>query len=277
MKSDPQFYKIFKSCPFLFQVFAPINLDAGYRFDSRAYKSIDRTCDGIFEAADEDEPTYIVEFQVKKESDVYPRLFLVMALYQLENPNREVRGVIIIPRPANDPKPPTWFSLASCGEGFRVLYLIEVLAELPEDHPLVAVFKPFLESNEEVLAEAAPKCVRQIRQSNPEPWQREELEEVFFSWLSQRFRSLSKKEVMAMFDFVPLEETRFYKEVKQEGHEEGHEEGREEANERALEFVAALLKDQRARGEITEQDLQKRLQQAQAHFARSGGENPTAG
>ena len=223
MKSDPHFYKIFQTCPELFLVFAPIDLSAGYRFGSQAYKAIDRTYDGIFEAEDDRAPTYIVEYQVKNIENIYPRVFLEMAGYQLEHPKREVRGLLIFLNRKSDPQPVTWWAFSQgCGMGFQVVYLDQVLAELTAEHPLVATLKPLIESNRTLLEQQVSTCLRNIRGANLDLRQKDTLEDVFLSLLTQRFQTMTKKEVVTMFGLdTPVEETVFYKEVFHEGEVKG--------------------------------------------------------
>lgn len=227
MKSDPHFYKIFKACPELFNVFAPIDMTAGYRFASQAYKEIDRTYDGIFEPVDKNAPTFIIEYQVEPEPNIYPRIFLEMSGYQLEHMDRKIRGVVIFLSESSDPKLAPWRDFSKgCGEGFCVVCLDVRLARLTQHHPLVATFKPLLERNKKDLELQASKCLRNIRKAKLEPEQKVALEDVFFSWLTQRFKSLTKKEILAMFGFdTPVEETVFYKEVHHEGKIEGGDQG----------------------------------------------------
>ena len=112
MKSDTQFYQIFKKCPNLFAEIVPFDLSAGYRFSSRAYKQVDRTYDGLFEPSDEKAPTLIVEWQVKPEPNIYPRIFMEAGGYQLEEPKRRVKMVLIYPNEACDPKLLPWREFA---------------------------------------------------------------------------------------------------------------------------------------------------------------------
>jgi len=228
MKSDPHFYKIFMACPELFVVFAPIDMKAEYRFASQAFKEIDRTYDGIFEPVDKTAPTYIIEYQVELEANVYPRIFLEMSGYQLEHMDREVRGIVIFLCESSDPKLTPWWNFSQgCGEGFCVVYLDRVLAELTSDHPLVATFKPLVEHNKKNLKQQALECLQNIRKADLKPNQKAALEDVFLSWLTQRFKSLTKKEITAMFGFdTPVEETVFYKEVLHEGEMRGEIRGK---------------------------------------------------
>ena len=76
-------------------------------------------------------------------------------------------------------------------------------------HPLVAVFKPLLAESEESLQRQAAGYFRTIKQSSLSTACKRTLEEVFVSWLEQRFKDKTKKEIeMILLGELPdLEET----------------------------------------------------------------------
>ena len=120
MESDPHFYEIFKKCPRLLNVLVPLNHEAGYSFRSVTFKRTHRSSDGVIEPEDPSEPTYILEFQVSSDKTVYPRILVEMALYNLEHADRDIRGILVFPREADDPKPDTWTRLITCGRQVRI-------------------------------------------------------------------------------------------------------------------------------------------------------------
>ena len=264
MESDPHFYQIFQKCPGLFSDMVPIDISAGYTFTSRAYKRVARTYDGILEPKRKDAPTKIVEWQVEALDDVYPRIFQEMSGYHLENPDRKVEGVLIFPSERNDPKTYPWFQFSHCGMGFQVLYLDVVLRALGEQHPLYAVFQPFMVSSTEIVEAEASQWLGVIRKAPLTDGQKECLEEVFFSWLTQRLKTRGQKEIRAMFGFdTPVEETVFYKEVLSEG--------KEEANKKAIKFFEAQMKELLDMGAITKDDYQQRISTIRAQLSGNQG------
>ena len=76
-------------------------------------------------------------------------------------------------------------------------------------HPLVAVFKPLLAESEEVLQRQAAGYFRAIKHSSLDPACKRTLEEVFVSWLEQRLKHKTKKEIETMLlgELPDLEET----------------------------------------------------------------------
>ena len=176
-----------------------------------------------------------MEYQVEPKATIYPRIFMEMSGYQLEHMDREVRGILIFINEQSDPKLHNWWDLSQgCGKAFQVVYLEEVIEELPEDHPLAATFKPLVESNRKSLGQHASNYLKVIRNAPLQPDQKIALEDVFLSWLTQRFKNASKKEIIAMFGLeTPVEETVFFKEVFHEGKVEGKVEGKIEGEIKA--------------------------------------------
>ncbi len=69
-----------------------------------------------------------------------------------------------------------------------------------------------------------------------------------------KFEHLSRREVESMLD-ITLQQTRVYREIKEEGREEGHKEGREEGREVMAKAISGLLT--KRLGEIPEQMRRK--------------------
>ncbi|MDJ0837196.1 MAG: DUF2887 domain-containing protein [Acidobacteriota bacterium] len=269
MKSDTHFYQIFRKCPNLFADVVPFDKSAGYSFSSRAFKQVDRTYDGLFEPTDKTFPAWVVEFQAAWEVSVYPRLLHEATGLQLEEPDWTIECIIVFLNEGCDPKPYPWHQFARCGNGFRVIYLDVALRELGEDHPLYAVFQPFLEQNEETVKANAAQWLKVIRKAPLAKDERACLEEVFLSWLTQRFKTLSKKEIMKMFGFdTPVEETVFYKEVKQEAWDECEK----QSNKRAVNAFEARLKGFLEKGIISEEVYQQEVSAFRAQISGNHGE-----
>ena len=259
--SDPHFYQIFRKCPNLFAALVPLDISAGYAFTSRAYKHVNRSYDGILEPTRKDAATKIIEWQVAPQRDVYPRIFHEMSGYQLEEPDRKVEGVLIFPTKASDPKFYPWHQFGHCCSGFRIVYLDVALRQLGEDHPLYAVFQPFMEEDAEVVEAKASQWLNVIRKAPLADEQIESLEDVFLSWLTQRFKTRTKKEIRTMFGFdTPVEETVFYKEVKQEGRDEG------------IDAFEARMKDFLDKGIITKSMYDQEISTFRATLSGNQGE-----
>jgi predicted transposase YdaD len=92
---------------------------------------------------------------------------------------------------------------------------------------LVAVFKPLLAESAEALQRQAAGYFRAIKHSSLSPVCKRTLEEVFVSWLEQRFRDKTKKEIETMLlgELPDLEETASGKDLIRIGEKRGLEEG----------------------------------------------------
>jgi predicted transposase YdaD len=95
---------------------------------------------------------------------------------------------------------------------------------------LVAVFKPLLAESKELLRRQAAGYFQTIRHSSLSAAGKASLEEVFVSWLVQRFKGNTWKEIeMILLSGLPdLEETVAGKELIQIGEQRGEQRGLEE-------------------------------------------------
>jgi hypothetical protein len=103
-------------------------------------------------------------------------------------------------------------------------------------HPLVAVFKPLLAESAEALQRQAAGYFRAIKQSSLSTACKRTLEEVFVSWLEQRFRDKTKKEIeMILLGELPdLEETASGKDLIRIGEQRGEQRGEKRAWEQSI-------------------------------------------
>ena len=94
-------------------------------------------------------------------------------------------------------------------------------------HPLAAVFQPLLAESEEVLQRQAAGYFRAIKDSSLSPACKGTLEEVFVSWLEQRFKDKTKKEIETMLlgELPDLEETASGKDLIRIGEQRGEKRG----------------------------------------------------
>jgi predicted transposase YdaD len=145
-----------------------------------------------------------------------------------------VQGVIFFGYNNLDPKTAPWTQVV------RSYVLPDVLQEWERrqpKHPLVAVFKPLLAENQEALQRQAAGYFRAIKQSSLSTACKRTLEEVFVSWLEQRFRDKTKKEIeMILLGELPdLEETASGKDLIRIGEERGEQRGEKRGEKRGLE------------------------------------------
>ena len=225
MRTDKQLYKIFRSEPQMLKDLLGIDSPAPYRFHSEEFKELARRADGCFDC-EEAETAYIVELQAKLERFVYHRTEVERILYHQQHPEKKVYMILIFLFPEHDPKTEPWYSLSRDGNPyFRVSYLkelLDALAARQPDHPLLLVFKPIMEKDDARLRKDVGRCHQALRNADLEPETRDALLEVFESWISLRFKTLTREEVNAMFAISgEVEDTVLYKQGREEGREEG--------------------------------------------------------
>jgi len=233
MKTDKQLYKILQAVPALFTDLTGIPLPHDYVFQAVTLKEMQRELDGVLlpQVFTADAPVYVIEFQAYHDPLIYARLLWETFGYQLQaaSKNQEVEAVLFFLDASFDPKKAPWHELGRSGQaGLRVFYLDEVIAQLPAGHVLKALFLPVFEENPDTVRQQAQAAHLQLSTApGLKPAQKENLMAVFESWLVQRFTDLSAKEIRAMFSLpaTPVEETRFYREVIQEGIKKGRAEG----------------------------------------------------
>ena len=191
---------------------------------SVALKAISRTTDGVFVPDDPAKPLTIAEWQFYLDRTIYARTAIAMAMVQLENPDRAVEGVILFGSPTYDPQISPWNRVIDC------CHLEEAVNRLEQsnpDHPLPAVFKPLIVSDDALLERDAVSYLSRIRHSSASPPAKAALEDVFVNWFEQRFKDKTKQEIEAMFqqELPDLRDTRSGQQIFEMGREEGREEG----------------------------------------------------
>jgi len=230
MKTDKELYKLFSSCPeLLFEITHSKPSDT-YKMVSITLKEFERRTDGFLEPKSNKSPVYFVEFQGYMDDSIYHRLIMEMAAYGVENPQREIRGILVFTHDQLDKKTLPWHTLTQHkNQMFQVVYLENYLNELEKkdpNHPLVATFKPYRINDKQILKKNAKSWYRRIKQSAlPEPV-KDTFESIFTRWMQERFVNYSYKEVTEMFvELTPLEKTRSYKELVAIGKKKGEKIG----------------------------------------------------
>ena len=226
MQTDKQIYQILASSPDAFRLLTGgITLSGAYRCRSVAIKALERRLDALFEPISGEGPLYVVEFQAQLDPVIYHRIITEVALCGLDSPQREVIGILIFTHHAIDPAPRLWQQVAERCEVLHVVYLEDILKEgfahNPED-PILNTFLPWWLEDVEQLAQHAPVAYQVITNAPIEAGIRERLQEVFISWMLERFKHKRYEEVLAMLNILtPLEETVAYKQLFGMGWEKG--------------------------------------------------------
>lgn len=224
MRTDKQIYKILAANPGWFFELTQITDPGRCVFRSVELKDIALTADGVIEPDAAEQPVFIVEFQAQNDEFIYTRLVQEMVLLQRLQPERNVEGVILFLDLSLDPRTEPWCRVVRV---FSVLEQLQQLQQHRPEHPLVAVFRPLVESSNENLAANAAECYNQIAFSDLDERLKAVLTEVFVNWLEQRFRDKGKQEIEEMLvgALPDLTETQSGKDLIQIGFKKGEETG----------------------------------------------------
>ncbi|MCY7385722.1 MAG: Rpn family recombination-promoting nuclease/putative transposase [Microcoleus sp. CAN_BIN18] len=224
MRRDSIFYKFFQEAPtLLFQLLeeSPLNAEQ-YRFDSVAVKEPKFEIDGVFLPPDaEPGVVYFCEVQFQRDELLYERLFGESFLYFYRNRQRftDWQAVVIYPtRSTEQSETHPYRSLLNSNQVHRV-YLDELGAI--EQLPLGVALMALTTIDEASTPEAARLLLARSQREESESASRAIIE-MLTTILVYKFTNLNRREAEAMLG-ITLEETRFYREAKQEGIEQGIE------------------------------------------------------
>jgi len=226
MRRDSIFYKLFQEAPtLLFELLeeSPSNAEQ-YRFDSVAVKEPKFEIDGVFLPPDaEPGVVYFCEVQFQRDELLYERLFGESFLYFYRNRQRftDWEAVVIYPsRSTEQSETHPYRSLLNCHQVHRV-YLDE-LGEI-EQLPLGVALMALTTIDEASTPEVARLLLARSQREESEAASRAIIE-MLTTILVYKFTNLNRREAEAMLG-ITLEETRFYREAKEEGIEQGIEQG----------------------------------------------------
>jgi len=206
MKTDKELYRIFGVAPEWVFELAGLPSPGKSTLQSVVIKALERRADGVIVPKASDQSITVVEFQFQADDTIYRRTVVEMAAVQEIYPGRAVQGVIFFAYNSLDPQTAPWTQVV---RSYVLPDLLQEWERKQPEHPLVAVFKPLLAESEEVLQRQAAGYLRAIKQSSLSIPCRRTLEEVFISWLEQRFKDKTKKEIETMLlgELPDLEET----------------------------------------------------------------------
>ena len=242
MRRDSIFYKLFQEAPtLLFELLeeSPSNAEQ-YRFDSVAVKEPKFEIDGVFLPPDaEPGVVYFCEVQFQRDELLYERLFGESFLYFYRNRQRftDWEAVVIYPtRSTEQSETHPYRSLLNSNQVHRV-YLDELGAI--EQLPLGVALMALTTIDEASTPFAARLLLARSQREESEAASRAIIE-MLTTILVYKFTNLNRREAEAMLG-ITLEETRFYREAKEEGREQGLEQGIEQGIEQGREQEGRAL------------------------------------
>lgn len=155
MRTDKQVYKLLAANPGWFFELTQITDPGRCVFRSVELKDIALTADGVIEPDAAEQPLFVLEFQAQPDESIYTRLVQEMVLLQRKRPGRKAEGVILFLDLSLDPETEPWCRVVRV---YSVLDQLQQLQRHHPEHPLVAVFRPLVESSNENLAADAAGC-----------------------------------------------------------------------------------------------------------------------
>ncbi|MFB2834756.1 Rpn family recombination-promoting nuclease/putative transposase [Floridanema evergladense] len=229
MRRDSIFYKIFQQSPsLLFELIAtpPTNASA-YRFDSVAVKEPKFEIDGVFLPPETDSTRiiYFCEVQFQKDERLYERLFGEAFLYFYRNRERysNWQAVVIYPTRSIEQNEISPYQALLNSEQVHRIYLQE-LGEIRQLPLGIALMVLTIVAEEQAAAEAR-YLIERAQEEVREPEANRAIIDTIATIMVYKFIDLSRQEVEAMLG-LRLEESRVYREAKEEGRLEGRQEGR---------------------------------------------------
>ncbi|MBE9053966.1 Rpn family recombination-promoting nuclease/putative transposase [Nostocales cyanobacterium LEGE 11386] len=240
MRRDSIFYKLFQQSPsLLFELLTnpPSNADE-YIFDSVAVKEPKFEIDGVFLPPQNQSPgvVYFCEVQFQKDERLYERVFAESWLYFYRNRDRfsNLQIVIIYPsRSLEQSEINPYLSQLNSPQVNRI-YLDE-LGDI-RSLPLWFALMVLTTLEEERTTEEARYLLARSQQEAPQAENRATID-LLTTIMVYKFEGKSQREVEEMLG-ITLQETRVYREIKQEGIQEGEQRGREAE---AYQLVMRLL------------------------------------
>jgi predicted transposase/invertase (TIGR01784 family) len=244
MKRDSIFYKLFQQAPTaIFELLKnpPENAEK-YRFDSVAVKEPRFEIDGVFLPPENEEPgvVYFCEVQFQYDPTLYERIFAETSLYFYRNSVKFSDWQVIVIYPSRNIEQDKIFPHRSFLNGEQVHRIhLDELGKIEELPIWVALMVLTI-----VQEDKAPETARNLLQrSNEQPslLSNRAIIEMITTIMVYKFEKLSPREVESMLG-ITLQQTRVYREIKEEGREEGLEQGLEQGKiGEAVNLVMRLL------------------------------------
>ena len=259
MRRDTIFYQLFKRSPTLLFELLESSPDRAseYRFDSVAVKEPKFEIDGVFLPPESDDPgiVYFCEVQFQHDFVLYERLFAESLVYFYQNREQflDWRAVLIYPsRSLEQSRILPYEDLIHSHRTTRI-YLDE-LGEM-ESLPLGVALMVLTIVDDELAPKLARDLLARSKQEVGIPEVGRGIIEMIATVMTYKFINLTRQEVEAMIG-VTLQETRVYKDAKEEGRTEGEKEGRKEGRKEGQLTLVRLVMREKI-GNVSQTQMQR--------------------
>lgn len=229
MRRDSIFYKLFQQYPnLLFELLTnPPKNASEYRFDSVAVKEPKFEIDGVFLPPEGENSgvVYFCEVQFQKDDLLYERIFAESYLYFYRNRSRfsNLQLVVIYPsRKTEQDDILPYISQLNSPQVHRI-YLNE-LGDIRQLPIWVALMVLTTIEDEDSVEEARYLLARNQQAETPD---NRTIIELVTTIMVYKFTNKTQREVEEMLG-ITLQETRVYREIKEEGIQQGIQQGREQ-------------------------------------------------
>jgi len=240
MRTDSLFYKVFQTLPgTLFELLGGNSaLAQNYVFKSIEVKELAKRTDGVFLPKRDSDPIYFVEVQFQKDEDLYYRLMKEVFVYLGQNRwPHDWQAVVFWAKRSLDTGIPKCYHAEVQAGNLRSFYLDET----PNTSNSIGLGLVRLVVEPEANVPQRIKQLERCARALPVAQQRNAIE-LIEQALVYKFPKRPWRELEVMFGLTEWKQTRFYQEVKAEGHQEGRQEGHQEGRqEKQLEIALKLL------------------------------------
>ncbi len=226
MKTDPWFYRLLKAWPagFFDLLGLPPTLAQRYSFDSVELKKEGWRIDGVFRPLDTKDPVYFLEIQGYSLPTFYANFFAkVFGYLELNDPAQDWRAVAIFVERSFEPVPTQPYESLLSSPRVTRLYLDELPTQA--DLPLAKGIWQLVAASESRARLLAPKVLAKAQAELTDSALRRRVIQLLQEFLIKRFAALRPEELQAMLNLPDIRDTRFFKEVLQEGLKEGMKTG----------------------------------------------------
>ncbi|MGR9052394.1 MAG: Rpn family recombination-promoting nuclease/putative transposase [Gammaproteobacteria bacterium] len=251
MKTDSLFYKLFQQSPQLLLELAGLELacNEAYRFRSEEIKQTAFRIDGVLTPPPDNKalPLVFTEVQFQSDPKFYSRFFCEIFFYLHQNqPTHPWHAVVVYPSRNVETAGEKHYSALLASTQVQRIYLDELKLN-PDRHTRLHLVQLIIEDTEQV-PKVARRLIKAIENGEWAVDNKARILEIIETILVYKFPNLSREEVQSMLGYndISLKDTRFYRDVydegRQEGRQEGHQEGFHEGRQgECIELVQRLL------------------------------------
>jgi predicted transposase/invertase (TIGR01784 family) len=225
MITDPLFYRLFETSPETFFLLFGISEDAAkemaarYQYLAIEFKETSHRTDGVFLPNEPKLPLYFVEVQFYARPNIYADLMAKVFTYLKQNNSmQDFCGVVLFASRSLAPADTTAVRALVASGQIRPFYL----DELPElaNAPLGLSILYLIRQEESKAPAVARELVARVRREIANAVLRDDLLELIETVIVYKLAHLSREEIQVMLQVKDIRETRFYREVFEEGKQE---------------------------------------------------------